>query len=72
MNFKTKDLQQFFTTFFGLEQSQWAGFLADTSTLPEIVQAMLVLFGRTSNPVRWGLMSSVFSHGNLLRRTLTT
>ncbi len=72
MDFKTRDLQQFFTTFFGLEQSQWAGFLADTSTLPEIVQAMLVLFGRTSNPVRWGLMSSVFSHGNLLKRTITT
>ena len=72
MAFKTNDLQQFFTTFFSLEESQWAGFLADTSTLPEIVQAMLVLFGRTSNPVRWGLMSSVFSHGNLLRRTLTT
>lgn len=72
MDFKTRDLQQFFTTFFGLEKSQWAGFLADTSTLPEIVQAMLVLFGRTSNPVRWGLMSSVFSHGNLLRRTITT
>ncbi len=71
MAFKTADLQQFFTTFFGLEQSQWAGFLADTSSLPEIVQAMLVLFGRTSNPVRWGLMSSVFAHGGLLRRTLT-
>ncbi|MGB3767418.1 MAG: lycopene beta cyclase [Phormidesmis sp.] len=71
MAFKTEDLQQFFTTFFGLDQSQWAGFLTDTSSLPEIVQAMLVLFGRTSNPVRWGLMSSVFTHGNLLRRTLT-
>ncbi len=72
MAFKTQDLQQFFTTFFSLEQSQWSGFLADTSTLPEIVQAMLVLFGRASNPVRWGLMTSVFSHGNLLRRTITT
>ncbi|EDX85066.1 lycopene cyclase family protein [Synechococcus sp. PCC 7335] len=71
MAFKTPELQQFFTTFFELDQSQWAGFLADTSTLPEIVQAMLVLFGRTSNPVRWGLFSSVFSHGNLLRRTIT-
>lgn len=71
MAFNTHELQQFFTAFFALEQSQWAGFLADTSTLPEIVQAMLVLFGRASNPVRWGLMSSVFSHGNLLRRTLT-
>lgn len=72
MAFKTQDLQQFFTAFFSLEQPQWAGFLADTSTLPEIVQAMLVLFGRTSNPVRWGLMSSVFTHGNLLLRTVTS
>jgi lycopene beta-cyclase len=69
MAFKTAEIQQFFTTFFELEQSQWAGFLADTSTLPEIVQAMLALFGRTSNSVRWGLFSSVFSHGNLLHRT---
>lgn len=71
MAFKTEGIQQFFTAFFGLEQHQWAGFLADTSTLPEIVQAMLVMFGRASNPVRWGLMSSVFSHGGLLRRSLT-
>ena len=71
MAFNTPELQQFFAAFFELDQSQWAGFLADTSTLPEIVQAMLVLFGRTSNPVRWGLMSSVLTHGNLLRRTLT-
>lgn len=71
MTFETEEIQQFFTTFFGLKQHQWAGFLADTSTLPEIVQAMLVLFGRTSNPVRWRLMSSVFAHGNLLRRTVT-
>lgn len=72
MDFKAEDLQQFFTTFFELDQPQWAGFLADTSTLPEIVQAMLGLFGRTSTPVRWGLMSSVLNHGSLLRRTLTT
>lgn len=71
MAFSMPELQQFLTAFFKLDQSQWAGFLADTSTLPEIVQAMLVLFGRTSNPVRWGLMSSVLTHGNLLRRTLT-
>ncbi len=71
MAFNTQEMQQFLTSFFSLEQSQWSGFLADTSTLPEIVQAMLVLFGRTSNPVRWGLVSSVFSHGNLLARSLT-
>ncbi len=71
MAFDTHNLQQFFTSFFDLDQRQWSGFLADTLALPEIVQAMVGLFGQTSNSVRWGLMSSVVSHGNLLRRTLT-
>ncbi|MEL6394281.1 MAG: lycopene cyclase family protein, partial [Bacteroidota bacterium] len=72
MDFRTKELQQFFTTFFGLNQSQWAGFLADTSTLPEIVEAMVVLFSRAPTSVRWGLMRSLFNHGGLLGRILTT
>jgi lycopene beta-cyclase len=71
MAFNTQDLQQFFTAFFALDKRHWSGFLADTLTLGEIVQAMIGLFGHTSNSVRWGLMSSVVSHGNLLRRTLT-
>ena len=71
MAFDTHDLQQFFISFFNLDQRQWSGFLADTLALPEIVQAMIGLFSQTSNSVRWGLMSSVVSHGNLLRRTLT-
>ena len=71
MAFDTHNLQQFLTAFFELDRPQWSGFLADTMALPEIVQAMLGLFGQTSNSVRWGLMSSVVSHGNLLRRTLT-
>ncbi|MGI8934376.1 lycopene beta cyclase [Leptolyngbya sp. BC1307] len=71
MAFDTRNLQQFLTAFFELDKPQWSGFLADTMALPEIVQAMLGLFGQTSNSVRWGLMSSVVSHGNLLRRTLT-
>jgi lycopene beta-cyclase len=33
---------------------------------------MVGLFGRASNDVRWGLMRSVFSHGDLLKRTLVS
>ena len=70
MDFDTPQLHQFFATFFGLPTDDWAGFLADSRSLPEVVQAMVGLFGRAPNSVRWGLMRSVFSHGHLLGRTL--
>jgi lycopene beta-cyclase len=70
MDFDTPRLHQFFATFFGLPTDDWAGFLADSRSLPEVVQAMVGLFGRAPNSVRWGLMRSVFSHGHLLGRTL--
>ncbi|HSM82211.1 MAG TPA: lycopene cyclase family protein [Nodosilinea sp.] len=70
MAFDAPQLHQFFTAFFSLPTDDWAGFLADSKTLPEVVQAMIGLFGRAPNPVRLGLMRSVFSHGHLLGRTL--
>jgi lycopene beta-cyclase len=70
MAFDATQLHQFFAAFFSLPTEDWAGFLADGLTLPEVVQAMLGLFGRAPNPVRLGLMRSVFSHGHLLGRTL--
>lgn len=70
MAFDAPQLHQFFTAFFGLPTDDWAGFLADSMALPEVVQAMIGLFGRAPNPVRLGLMRSVFSHGHLLGRTL--
>ncbi|MBW4461909.1 MAG: lycopene cyclase family protein [Nodosilinea sp. WJT8-NPBG4] len=70
MAFDAPQLHQFFDAFFNLPTDDWAGFLTDNLSLPEVVQAMLGLFGRAPNPVRWGLMRSVFSHGHLLGRTL--
>lgn len=70
MAFDAPQLHQFFDAFFNLPTDDWAGFLTDSLSLPEVVQAMLGLFGRAPNPVRWGLMRSVFSHGHLLGRTL--
>ncbi|NJL45886.1 MAG: lycopene cyclase family protein [Leptolyngbyaceae cyanobacterium SM2_3_12] len=70
MDFDVPQLHRFFKTFFGLATPDWAGFLADTMSLPELVGAMLVLFSRAPNDVRWGLMRSVASHGQLLKRAL--
>ena len=70
MAFEAPQLHQFFAAFFSLPTDDWAGFLADSLTLPEVVQSMIGLFGRAPNPVRLGLMRSVFSHGHLLGRTL--
>lgn len=71
MDFDPPQLQHFFTTFFSLPTADWAGFLADSLTVPELVQAMLGLFGRAPNDVRWGLMTSVGRHGDLLLRAVS-
>jgi lycopene beta-cyclase len=72
MAFSPTQLHHFFEAFFQLETEAWGGFLADALPLPEVVKAMLGLFGQASNDVRWGLMRSVFSHGDLLKRTLVS
>jgi len=72
MAFSPTQLHHFFEAFFQLETEAWSGFLADALPLPEVVKAMVGLFGRASNDVRWGLMRSVFSHGDLLKRTLVS
>jgi lycopene cyclase-like protein len=70
MDFSPPRLRRFFTTFFSLPQSYWSGFLADTLTFPELLQAMVVLFGKAPNDVRWGLMKSVAGHGDWLGRMM--
>ncbi|MGF1567241.1 MAG: lycopene beta cyclase [Nodosilinea sp.] len=71
MDFDATQLNRFFATFFNLNPPAWSGFLADTLSVPELLGAMLVLFGQAPNDVRWGLMRSVAHHGHLLKRTLT-
>ncbi len=70
MDFDGPQLNRFFETFFSLPTAQWAGFLADTLSFPALISAMLVLFGKAPNDVRWGLMRSMLTHGELLRQTL--
>jgi lycopene cyclase-like protein len=70
MDFSPPRLRRFFTTFFSLPQPYWSGFLADTLPFPELLQAMVVLFGKAPNDVRWGLMQSVAGHGDWLGRMM--
>jgi len=55
MRFPEAQLRQFFASFFELPGDQWYGFLANTLPLPQLVGAMLGLFARAPQGVRWGL-----------------
>jgi len=70
LDFNSPRLNRFFQTFFSLSRPQWSGFLADTLSFPELISAMLVLFGKAPNDVRWSLMQSMVTRGTLLRQTL--
>lgn len=56
MRFDEHQLNHFFETFFALQTPQWSGFLTDSLTTLELVGAMLNLFAKAPNDVRWGLM----------------
>ncbi len=56
MRFDENQLNHFFETFFALQTSQWSGFLTDSLTPIELVGAMINLFMKAPNDVRWGLM----------------
>ena len=70
MRFNHRELCQFFDSFFQLPRSQWSGFLADTLSPFELVLAMVTMFGKTTNPVRGGLMGGVATDGQLLLKSL--
>nr|WP_199305863.1 lycopene cyclase family protein [Pseudanabaena sp. FACHB-2040] len=71
MRFDEQQLTSFFTTFFSLPQSEWSGFLADTHPTPELLRAMLHLFGIAPNKVRLGLMNTAGREGRLFWQAVT-
>ena len=56
MRFEEQQLRQFFKSFFGLSNKQWYGFLTNTLTITELVNAMWTMFKRAPLNVKWGLM----------------
>ncbi|MEM8808318.1 MAG: lycopene beta cyclase [Cyanobacteria bacterium P01_G01_bin.38] len=70
IRFDPPQLCRFFDTFFKLPQSQWSGFLANTLSTPELIAAMLNLFGKAPNSVRGGLIKSAGTDSLLLWHAL--
>ncbi|MEA5475329.1 lycopene cyclase family protein [Synechococcus sp. CCY9201] len=71
MRFPEEQICHFFETFFHLPNRQWYGFLTNTLPLPELVGAMLKLYGSAPWDVRWGLMEPRGREADLLTRVLT-
>ena len=72
MRFEEEQIKHHFETFFSLPKSEWSGYLADTLTMPKLLLAMLRLFGKAPNDVRWGLMQFTEQEAPLLWRSVTT
>lgn len=70
MRFEADQLNHFFTTFFHLPLPQWSGFLADSMSLPDLLGAMLNLFGKAPTDVRLGLMMPEGAEAGLLWRAI--
>ncbi len=71
MRFDEHQLKHFFDTFFSLSQAQWSGFLTDELSAPQLVAAMVRLFGKAPNDVRWGLMQFPGQESQLLWQFLS-
>jgi lycopene cyclase-like protein len=72
MRFDEGRLRHHFSTFFQLPQHQWSGFLANTLSPRELLQAMVALYGKAPWDVRWGLMALQGREGELLKRMLNS
>jgi lycopene beta-cyclase len=66
MRFDEVLIKQHLDTFFSLPQNQWAGFLADSLSTPELLAAMVRLFAIAPNSLRWGLIQFPGWESNLL------
>ncbi len=68
MRFDEARLRHHFAAFFSLPPEQWYGFLTNTLTPPELLAAMVRLYGLAPWDVRWGLMTLEGREGKLLTR----
>ena len=70
MRFEEARLRHHFATFFSLPSEQWYGFLTNTLEPPQLLAAMVRLFGLAPWDVRWGLMGLQGREVALLARML--
>ncbi len=67
LRFDRQQTADFFRTFFALPRPLWSGYLSNTLSTLQLLQTMLLLFGRTSHRVRLSLVRSLGSGGGLLK-----
>ena len=70
MRFEEWRLRHHFATFFSLPAEQWYGFLTNTLEPPQLLAAMVRLYGLAPWDVRWGLMGLRGREAALLGRML--
>jgi len=70
MRFDEARLRHHFATFFSLPSEQWYGFLTNTLEPPQLLAAMVRLFGLAPWDVRYGLMGLQGREAALLARML--
>jgi lycopene cyclase-like protein len=70
MRFDEARLRHHFATFFSLPPEQWYGFLTNTLAPPQLLAAMVRLYGQAPWDVRWGLMGQQGREPALLARML--
>src|SRR5690606_16872425 len=71
LTFDEARLQRFFAAFFQLPRRQWGGYLSNTLTITEIIQAMTGLLIRAPMDVRRGLIGSAFQHPAMFVRAVS-
>ncbi|MCB0069420.1 MAG: lycopene cyclase family protein [Caldilineaceae bacterium] len=71
LTFDEARLQRFFAAFFQLPRRQWGGYLSNTLTMPEIIQAMTGLLLSAPMDVRRGLIGSAFQHPGMFVRAVS-
>jgi lycopene cyclase-like protein len=71
MRFDEARLNHHFASFFALPPAQWYGFLTNTLSPPELLAAMVRLYGLAPWDVRWGLMALQGREPALLAKMLT-
>lgn len=70
MRFDEARLRHHFASFFSLPSEQWYGFLTNTLEPPQLLAAMVRLYGAAPWDVRWGLMGLQGREAALLARML--
>jgi hypothetical protein len=70
MRFDEARLRHHFASFFALPAPQWYGFLTNTLEPPQLLAAMVGLYGQAPWDVRLGLMGLQGREASLLARLL--